>query len=59
MNEVVIYGKDNSWNWKFSDDLSVIPILGKGFNTKEEATKDFERFAKENNIKNYQIKEEG
>lgn len=58
MNQVIIYGKDNSWNWKFSDDLSVIPILGKGFNTKEEAIKDWERYTEENNIKSYLIEEE-
>jgi len=51
-NKVIIYHSNNIWNWKYWDGYS-IPIYGKCFIEKIDAVKDFERFAKFMNIKNY------
>ena len=51
-NKVIIYKANNIWNWEYQDKYS-ISVYGKCFSSKIKAIHDFERYAKEMNITNY------
>lgn len=56
-SKVIIYHANNIWNWGYWDNYS-IPVYGKCFLSKDEAEKDFKRWAKFLNIKNYKTEEQ-
>ena len=56
--KVIIYGKDNYWNWRYEDGLCDIPIYGKTFETKEQAIKNAKEWLKNMSISAYDLEEE-
>lgn len=50
---VIIYGDKKYWNWKAELKKDKIAVYGKVFDDPELAKKDWERYAKANNIKKW------